>query len=57
LSERTIMRLGIAKLKLNDVAGAKAEFAKITTGGRKSVADYWSLYADQLSKNTVPAAS
>lgn len=48
LSERTIMRLGIAKLKLGDLAGAKADFAKISSGGRKSVADYWSLYAEQM---------
>lgn len=56
LSERTIMRLGIAKLKLGDIAGAKGEFAKITTPGRKAVGDYWSLYADQLQKAVVPAA-
>jgi hypothetical protein len=53
LMERTIMRLGMAKLKLGDVAGAKAEFAKVTSGGRKAVADYWSLYADQLGKGPV----
>ncbi len=50
LSERTIMRLGIAKLKLGDTAGAKGEFAKITSAGRKSVAEYWSLYAEHIEK-------
>jgi tetratricopeptide (TPR) repeat protein len=50
LSERTIMRLGIAKLKLGDTAGAKAEFAKISSAGRKSVAEYWSLYAEHIEK-------
>lgn len=54
LSERTIMRLGIAKLKLADIAGAKAEFAKIKTPSRKAVADYWSLYADQVEKGIAP---
>ncbi len=57
LSERTAMRLGIAKLKLGDMAGAKAEFAKVTGGGRKAVADYWTLYAEQLEKGTMTAAA
>ena len=56
LSERTIMRLGIAKLKLGDIAGAKADFAKISSGGRKSVADYWSLYAEQMEKGVTATA-
>lgn len=55
LTERTSMRLGIAKLKLGDFAGARAEFAKIASPGRKAVADYWSLYADQLEKGIAPA--
>ncbi len=54
LSERTVMRLGIAKLKLADIAGAKVEFAKIATPGRKAVADYWTLYADQLANGIAP---
>lgn len=54
LSERTIMRLGIAKLKLGDAAGAKNEFAKIVTPGRKAVGDYWSLYAEQVEKGIAP---
>lgn len=56
LSERTIMRLGIAKLKLGDIAGAKGEFAKIVTPGRKAVGDYWALYADQLQKGIATTA-
>jgi tetratricopeptide (TPR) repeat protein len=57
LSERTIMRLGIAKLKLGDVAGAKAEFAKVSAPGRKSVADYWLLYAEHMEKGIAATAS
>lgn len=57
LSERTIMRLGIAKLKLGDFAGAKGEFAKIAGPGRKSVADYWSLYAEHMEKGIIASAT
>lgn len=57
LSERTVMRLGIVKLKMGDIAGAKAEFAKVTSGGRKAVADYWTLYADQVEKGIAPSAA
>lgn len=46
-TDRTILRLGIAKAYQKDWAGAKAEFAKITGGNRKEIAEYWSLYADQ----------
>lgn len=56
LSDRTLMRLGIAKLKLGDLVGAKADFAKITVPGRKAVADYWSLYAEQMEKGIAPTA-
>ena len=57
LSERTIMRLGIAKLKLGDIAGAKSEFAKISASGRKAVADYWTLYAEHMEKGIAATAS
>ena len=56
LSERTVMRLGIAKMKLGDLAGAKDEFAKIKTPGRKAVGDYWALYAEQLEKSAAQPA-
>lgn len=56
LSERTVMRLGIAKMKLGDLAGAKDEFAKIKTPGRKAVGDYWALYAEQLEKGAAQPA-
>jgi hypothetical protein len=55
LSDRTELRLGIAKVKLGDLAGAKAEFAKVTGDKRKSVADFWQIYVDQLAK-AAPAA-
>jgi hypothetical protein len=54
LSERTRMRLGIAKLKLGDLVGAKAEFAKITSPNRKAVADYWALYVEQMENGVMP---
>jgi hypothetical protein len=57
LSERTIMRLGIAKLKLGDTAGAKSEFAKIVSPGRKAVGDYWALYAEQIEKGVAAPVS
>lgn len=57
LSKRTVMRLGIVKLKMGDIAGAKAEFAKVTSGGRKAVADYWTIYADQVEKGIAPSAA
>jgi hypothetical protein len=56
-TERTIMRLGIAKLKTGDLAGAKADFAKITSPNRKAVADFWAIYADQLAKPAAAAAA
>lgn len=55
LTERTTMRLGIAKVKLGDLAGAKADFAKIVSPGRKAVADYWLIYVEQLEKAPAPA--
>jgi tetratricopeptide (TPR) repeat protein len=57
LSERTVMRLGIAKLKLGDLAGAKGEFAKIVSPGRKAIGDYWALYADLMEKGAAKPAS
>jgi hypothetical protein len=57
LSERTRMRLGIAKLKLGDVAGAKSDFASIASPGRKAIADYWSLYADLKEKGAATPAT
>jgi tetratricopeptide (TPR) repeat protein len=50
LTERTTMRLGMAKMKLGDMAGARAEFAKVTSPGRRAIADFWVIYLDQLTK-------
>jgi hypothetical protein len=57
LTERTTMRLGMAKLRLGDVDGARAEFAKIQSSGRKAVADFWTVYADQLGKTGAKPAA
>lgn len=46
-TDRTIMRLGITKAYQKDWAGAKAELAKITSGKRKDIAEYWMIYIDQ----------
>jgi hypothetical protein len=56
-SGRVHTRLGIAKVALNDLAGAKADFAKIQSGNRKGIADYWTIYVDKKmqSATAVPA--
>jgi hypothetical protein len=46
-SGRVLTRLGIAKVALNDLAGAKADFAKIQSGNRKGIAEYWMIYIDK----------
>jgi hypothetical protein len=56
LTERTTMRLGMAKLKLGDLVGAKADFAKMASPTRKAVADFWTIYADQLQTGATPPA-
>jgi tetratricopeptide (TPR) repeat protein len=50
LTERTVMRLGMAKVKLGDLAGARADFAKISSPTRRVIADYWVIYLDHLAK-------
>ncbi|NJM49671.1 MAG: hypothetical protein HC843_01205 [Sphingomonadales bacterium] len=46
-SERTIMRLGIAKAKQGDWPGAKAEMARLTDAKRMEMGEYWMIYIDQ----------
>ena len=46
-TDRALTNMAIAQYNLNDLAGAKATFAKITTPKRKGVADYWMIYIDQ----------
>jgi tetratricopeptide (TPR) repeat protein len=57
LADRTVMRLGMAKAKTGDFAGARAALAKVVTPSRKTVADFWSIYIDQLEKGAAPAAA
>lgn len=57
LADRTVMRLGMAKAKTGDFAGARAALAKVVTPSRKAVADFWSIYIDQLEKGAAPAAA
>jgi tetratricopeptide (TPR) repeat protein len=57
---RAQTRLAISKAYMGDYAGAKADFAKIQSGNRKGVAEYWTIYVDsKLQPATVaplPAA-
>jgi hypothetical protein len=53
-TDRTRFRLAMAKTMLGDHAGAKADFAQITTPNRKAIAEYWLLHIDQAGK---PAAA
>ena len=53
-TDRTRFRLAMSKAMLGDYAGAKADFAMINNPNRKAIAEYWSMYIDQLSK---PAAA
>ncbi len=46
-SERTRLRLGIAKAMQGNVAGAKADFAAVSEPRRKVIAEYWLIYLDQ----------
>lgn len=48
-TDRVNMRLAQCKIALGDMLGAKADLAKITSAGRKSIADYWMIYVDQKS--------
>jgi tetratricopeptide (TPR) repeat protein len=49
------MRLGIAQLSLGKLEDAKASFAKVT-GQRRPVAALWTVYADQLAKESGTSA-
>jgi len=54
-TDRARMRLAMAKAAQSDWAGAKAEFAKINSGKRKDIAEYWWIYIDQqIAKATAP---
>ncbi|MFC4292045.1 hypothetical protein ACFOWX_06410 [Sphingorhabdus arenilitoris] len=44
---RVTMRLGMAKAKQGDWAGAKATLAGLTDAKRKEMAEYWMIYIDQ----------
>jgi hypothetical protein len=52
---RVLTRLGISKTYLGDYAGAKADFAKIQSGNRKSVAEYWMIYTDSKLQPVTPS--
>jgi hypothetical protein len=46
-SERTRLRLAIAKAMQGNIAGAKADFAAVSEPRRKVIAEYWLIYLDQ----------
>lgn len=59
-TDRTRFRLAMAKTMMGDYAGAKADFAQVTTPNRKAIAEYWLLHIDQAGKPATaptPAAS
>ena len=53
-TDRTRFRLAMSKTMLGDYAGAKADFAMVTSANRKAIAEYWNVYIDYASKG--PAA-
>jgi hypothetical protein len=55
--DQAITRLGITKLKLGDFAGAKQEWAKVTGANRKSIASFWTIYANQRSAALTPSVA
>ncbi len=46
-SDRTRFRLAMSKAMLGDYAGAKADFALVSSANRKAIAEYWMMYIDQ----------
>jgi hypothetical protein len=48
-TDRTRFRLAMSKTMLGDYAGAKADFAMLTSANRKAIAEYWLMYIDQRS--------
>lgn len=54
-TDRTRFRLAMSKTMLGDYAGAKADFAQITSANRKAIAEYWNMFIDH--KTTAPAAA
>ncbi len=52
--DQALTRLGITKLKAGDFAGAKQEWAKVSGTNRKSIASFWTIYADQRSAALAP---
>ncbi len=59
VTDQATMRMAIAKVKLKDLSGARADLAKITDPKRKRIAEYWDIYiTQQMAKGTAtPAAS
>lgn len=54
-TDRTRFRLAMSKTMLGDYAGAKADFAMVTSANRKAIAEYWNMYIDQMSKTPTAA--
>jgi hypothetical protein len=53
-TDRALTNLAIAKINLGDLAGAKADLAKVSSPKRKGIAEYWTIYIDQQAM--APAA-
>lgn len=54
-SERSLYRLAVAKAMSGDVAGAKADFAKLQKPGLRVLADYWVIRLDLQAAAPAPA--
>lgn len=46
-TDRALTNLAIAKINLGDLAGAKADLAKVSSPKRKGIAEYWTIFIDQ----------
>jgi hypothetical protein len=56
-TDRTRFRLAMSKTMLGDYAGAKADFALLTSANRKAIAEYWLMFIDQKTAAPAPAAA
>jgi TolA-binding protein len=55
--DQALTRLGITKLKTGDFAGAKLEWAKVSSANRKSIVSFWTIYANQRLAALAPPAA
>ena len=56
-TDRTRFRLAMSKTMLGDYAGAKSDFAQLTSANRKAIAEYWNIYIDHMTKAPATAST